>query len=129
MEFMFRLYLSGYDLQHWIGFQRYQAVRCNQKALYQLTHVSSGVVMEDFLSSLISSGPVGIVSAAVVYIIIHLQRSKTGKKRDESEVLLNYRVDQLEKSHGDLASNIKELQEAIIQLQLSINRLIGKIEK
>lgn len=85
--------------------------------------------MEDFLSSLISSGPVGIVSAAVVYIIIHLQRSKTGKKRDESEVLLNYRVDQLEKSHGDLASNIKELQEAIIQLQLSINRLIGKIEK
>lgn len=85
--------------------------------------------MEDFLSSLISSGPVGIISAAVVYLVIHMQRSKTGKKRDESEVLLNYRVDQLEKSHGDLASNIKELQEAIIQLQLSINRLIGKIEK
>jgi chaperonin cofactor prefoldin len=85
--------------------------------------------MEDFLSSLISSGPVGIVSAAVVYLIIALQRSKTGKKRDESEVLLNYRVDQLEKSHGDLASNIKELQEAIIQLQISINRFIGKIEK
>ena len=58
-----------------------------------------------------------------------MQRSKTGKKRDESEVLLNYRVDQLEKSHGDLASNIKELQDAIISLQLSINRLIGKIEK
>lgn len=85
--------------------------------------------MEDFLSSLISSGPVGIISAAVVYLVIHMQRSKTGKKRDESEVLLNYRVDQLEKSHGDLASNIKELQEAIIQLQLSINRFIGKIEK
>ena len=85
--------------------------------------------MEDFLNSLISSGPTGIICAAVVYLIIHMQRSKTGKKRDESEVLLNYRVDQLEKSHGDLASNIKELQEAIIQLQLSINRLIGKIEK
>ena len=85
--------------------------------------------MEEFLSSLISSGPWGIVSAAVVYLIIHMQRSRTGKKRDESEVLLNYRVDQLEKSHGDLSSNIKELQEAIIQLQLSINRLIGKIEK
>ena len=85
--------------------------------------------MEDFLNSLISSGPTGIICATVVYLIIHMQRSKTGKKRDESEVLLNYRVDQLEKSHGDLASNIKELQEAIIQLQLSINRLIGKIEK
>ena len=85
--------------------------------------------MEDFLSSLISSGPVGIIAAVVCYIVIHIQRSNTGKKRDESEVLLNYRVDQLEKSHGDLASNIKELQEAIIQLQLSINRLIGKIEK
>jgi len=85
--------------------------------------------MEDFLTNLVASGPVGIVSAAVVYLIIHMQRSKTGKKRDESEVLLNYRVDQLEKSHGDLASNIKELQEAIIQLQISINRFIGKIEK
>lgn len=85
--------------------------------------------MEDFLSSLISSGPTGIICAAAVYIIINLQRSKTGKKRDESEVLLNYRVDQLEKAHGDLASNIKELQDAIISLQLSINRLIGKIEK
>ena len=85
--------------------------------------------MEDFLSSLISSGPTGIICAAAVYLIIHMQRSKTGKKRDESEVLLNYRVDQLEKAHGDLASNIKELQDAIISLQLSINRLIGKIEK
>lgn len=85
--------------------------------------------MEDFLTNLVASGPVGIVAAAVVYLIIHMQRSKTGKKRDESEVLLNYRVDQLEKSHGDLASNIKELQEAIIQLQISINRFIGKIEK
>ena len=84
--------------------------------------------MEDFLSSLISSGPTGIICATVVYIIINLQRSKTGKKRDESEVLLNYRVDQLEKSHGDLASNIKELQEAIIQLQISINRLNDRIK-
>ena len=84
--------------------------------------------MEDFLSSLISSGPVGIVAAAICYIVITLQRSKTGKKRDESEVLLNYRVDQLEKAHGDLASNIKELQEAIIQLQISINRLNDRIK-
>ena len=84
--------------------------------------------MEDFLSSLISSGPTGIICATAVYIIINLQRSKTGKKRDESEVLLNYRVDQLEKSHGDLASNIKELQEAIISLQISINRLNDRIK-
>lgn len=85
--------------------------------------------MEDFLSSLISSGPVGIAAAVICYIVIHMQRSKTGKKRDESEVLLNYRVDQLEKAHGDLAKNIHELQESIISLQISINRFIGKIEK
>lgn len=85
--------------------------------------------MEDFLSSLISSGPTGIICATIVYLVITVQRSKTGKKRDESEVLLKYRVDQLEKSHGDLASNIKELQDAIISLQLTINKLIGKIER
>lgn len=86
--------------------------------------------MEELLTNAFQSGnATAIIAAAVVYLIIHMQRSTTGKKRDESEVLLNYRVDQLEKSHGDLASNIKELQEAIIQLQISINRFIGKIEK
>jgi uncharacterized protein YlxW (UPF0749 family) len=85
--------------------------------------------MEDFINSLLSSGPVGIVSAAVVYLVIYMQRSKTGKKRDENEVLLKYRVQKLEESHDNLSKSIKELQDSIISLQISVNRLVDSIGK
>ena len=39
--------------------------------------------MEDFLNNLIASGPSGIFTAAVVYIIIYIQRNSTKKTRDE----------------------------------------------
>ena len=85
--------------------------------------------MEDFINSLLSSGPVGILSAAVVYLVIYMQRNKTGKKRDENEVLLKYRVQKLEKSHDNLSKSIKELQDSIISLQISVNHLVDSIGK
>lgn len=39
--------------------------------------------MEEFLNNLIASGPSGIFAAAVVYLIIYLQRNSTKKSRDE----------------------------------------------
>lgn len=38
--------------------------------------------MEDFVQNLIAQGPWGIVSGAIVYLIIFLQRSSTKKERD-----------------------------------------------
>jgi uncharacterized protein YlxW (UPF0749 family) len=73
-----------------------------------------------------SSGPAGIVSAAVVYLVIWLQRNKTSKKRDEDNILLNYRVDQLEKGQNSLSESISELQDSIINLTISINKLMEK---
>jgi uncharacterized protein YlxW (UPF0749 family) len=82
--------------------------------------------MEDFINTLMSSGPAGIVSAAVVYLVIWLQRNKTSKKRDEDNILLNYRVDQLEKGQNSLSESISELQDSIINLTISINKLMEK---
>ncbi len=82
--------------------------------------------MEDFINTLMSSGPAGIVSAAIVYLVIWLQRNKTGKKRDEDNILLNYRVDQLEKGQNSLSESISELQDSIINLTISINKLMEK---
>ncbi len=38
--------------------------------------------MEDFVQNLIAQGPWGIVSGAIVYLIIFFQRSSTKKERD-----------------------------------------------
>lgn len=38
--------------------------------------------MEEFLTNLIASGPTGIIAAAIVYLVIALQRNSTKKTRD-----------------------------------------------
>lgn len=52
--------------------------------------------MEDLLQQIISSGPVGIVSAAIVYLIIALQRNSTKKSRDDAQESMDTRVKLLE---------------------------------
>ena len=52
--------------------------------------------MEDLLQQIISSGPVGIISAAIVYLIIALQRNSTKKSRDDAHEDLDTRVKLLE---------------------------------
>ena len=52
--------------------------------------------MEAFIDQLISSGPVGIVCAAAVYVIITLQRNATKKSRDEDRDGLDKRLTVLE---------------------------------
>jgi uncharacterized protein YoxC len=52
--------------------------------------------MEDILTQFLNSGPVGIVSAAVVYLIIALQRNSTKKSRDENQDKLETRITLLE---------------------------------
>ena len=48
--------------------------------------------MEEFVSQLIASGPTGIICAALVYLIITLQRSKTSERRDNETEALTTRI-------------------------------------
>ena len=52
--------------------------------------------MEEFISQLIASGPTGIICASLVYLIITLQRNKTGERRDSEAEALNTRITILE---------------------------------
>jgi hypothetical protein len=52
--------------------------------------------MEEFVSQLIASGPTGIICAALVYVIISLQRNKTSERRDNETEALNTRITILE---------------------------------
>lgn len=86
--------------------------------------------MEEFLSQAISTGDIKIIVIAVIlYLIIHIQRNNTGKKRDSDTKLMQYRIEQLEKNNTELNSSIKELRESIISLQISINRLYERLNK
>lgn len=52
--------------------------------------------MEDFVQNLISQGPWGIVSGAVVYLIVFLQRNNTKKERDADSEQMKTRIALLE---------------------------------
>lgn len=71
--------------------------------------------MEEFLQALISSGPTGIICAAVVYIIIAIQRNNTKKTRDENTEKMVTRIalleDKMEKIEElDLAGKLAAIQ-------------------
>ena len=84
--------------------------------------------MEEQLTNILQSGnPVAIIAAVVVYLIIAYQRKETGNKRDQDANMVNYRLDKLEEGHNDLSDSIKELQEAIINLTISVNKLMDRI--
>lgn len=61
--------------------------------------------MEDTIQQLITSGPIGIVSAAIVYIIVYLQRNSTKADRDKDS---------------------QELHDAILKIQFKQSELDGR---
>ena len=71
--------------------------------------------MEEFLTNLIASGPTGIIAAAIVYLIIALQRNNTKKTRDsendnlKSEIaVLKNEVEQIKAL--DLSTKLAQIQ-------------------
>jgi uncharacterized membrane protein len=52
--------------------------------------------VDEILQQILNSGPVGIVSAAIVYLIITLQRNSTKKHRDVAQETLETRITLLE---------------------------------
>jgi len=71
--------------------------------------------MEDILTQFLNSGPVGIVSAAVVYLVIALQRNSTKKSRDTAADSMDTRVKLLENEIEaikslDLATKLAQIQ-------------------
>ena len=84
--------------------------------------------MEEQLTNILQTGnPTAIIAAVIVYLIIAYQRKETGQKRDQDANMVNNRLDKLEEGHGDLNSSIKELQESIINLTISVNKLMDRI--
>lgn len=65
--------------------------------------------ISEVLTTFLSSGPVGVVSAAVVYLIIYLQRNKTSEKRDEDTDNLRTRVTLLEHDAQNIKAQVNDI--------------------
>lgn len=52
--------------------------------------------MEDILQQILNSGPVGVVAAAVVYLVIWIQRNNTKKERDADSEQMKTKIALLE---------------------------------
>ena len=62
--------------------------------------------MEDFVQNLIAQGPWGIVSGAIVYLIVFLQRSNTKKERDADSEQMKTRIALLENDNKMLHTQL-----------------------
>lgn len=83
--------------------------------------------MEDTLTNILQTGnPTAIIAAVVVYLIIAYQRKETGQKRDQDANMVDYRLSKLEEGQTGLSGSIKELQDSIVSLTVSINRLMER---
>lgn len=84
--------------------------------------------MEEQLTNILQTGnPMAIIAAVIVYLIIAYQRKETGNRRDQDANMVNYRLDKLEDGHDELSGSIKELQVAITNLTISVNKLMDRI--
>lgn len=65
--------------------------------------------ISEVLTTFLSSGPVGVISAAAVYVIIYLQRNKTSEKRDEDTDNLRTRVTLLEHDAQNIKAQVNDI--------------------
>lgn len=83
--------------------------------------------METFIDQLISTGPVGIVCAAAVYVIITLQRNATKKSRDDAQESMDTRVKLLESEIQRLKD--LDLDARLASIQTDLQWIKNKLNK
>ncbi len=83
--------------------------------------------MEDILTQFLNSGPVGIIAAAVVYLVIALQRNSTKKTRDENQDKLETRLSVLENE----VKRVKDLdlETKLAQIQTDLQWIKENLKK
>lgn len=83
--------------------------------------------MEEILQQILNSGPVGVVSAAIVYLIITLQRNNTKKDRDGAAEEFDKRLTLLENE----TKRIKDLdlETKLAQIQTDLQWIKENLKK
>lgn len=79
--------------------------------------------MDETIQQLITSGPVGIVAAAIVYIIVYLQRNSTKADRDKDSQDLHDAVLKIQFKQSELDGRTVHHAEILDSLSQQINIL------
>lgn len=79
--------------------------------------------MENIIENLISQGPIGIVCAAIVYLIVYLQRKSTGDRRDKQIAEQDKRIALLESEIEsikalDIAGRLASIETSLKYIQM-----------
>ena len=82
--------------------------------------------MEDIIQTLVSQGPIGIVCAAIVYLIVYLQRKSTGDRRDIEYSELEKRITLVETEIEQIKS--LDLASKLAQIQTDLNWLKERLK-
>jgi septal ring factor EnvC (AmiA/AmiB activator) len=106
--------------------------------------------MEDVITQLAQNGgPLGVIAAGVVYLIIYFQRKQTSEKRNDDTAYLQKQIDELtEELHKEHTENqllekdvkyllsetagikedIKEMKNTLNSMALALERIAAKYE-
>lgn len=106
--------------------------------------------MEDTIIQMASNGgPIGVLAAAIVYLIIFLQRKNTSEKRNDDTAQLHSEIDKLKKEVSDMKTekqllqkdisflmaenigikeDIKEIKNTLNTMALALERIAAKYE-
>lgn len=99
--------------------------------------------MEDFITTAFQSGnATSIVAAAVVYVIIYLQRKSTSTTRDDATTKLQNEIAELKKDNelkqkdidyllaenDGVKEDIKEMKATLNQMAISLAKIAAKYE-
>lgn len=79
--------------------------------------------MDETIQQLITSGPIGIVSAAIVYIIVYMQRNSTKADRDKDSQELHDAVLKIQFKQSELDGRTVHHAEILDSLTQQINIL------
>lgn len=107
--------------------------------------------MEEYLVHLAENGgPIGVLAAVLVYLIIYMQRKNTSEKRNDDKqklingltklndeintketeiILLKKDVDILKEENIGLKQDIKEIKNTLQTMALALERIASKYDK
>lgn len=105
--------------------------------------------MEEIIQQLAASGPLGVIAAGIVYLVIYFQRKQTSEKRNDDTAQLQKEIDELaaelqkEKTEKQLLEkdvkylmgetigikeDIKEMKNTLNSMALALERIAAKYE-
>ena len=107
-------------------------------------------MIEDIIQQLAASGPLGIIAAGIVYLVIYFQRKQTSEKRNDDTAQLQKQIDdltlQLQEENTakqllekdvkylmtettGIKEDIKEMKNTLNNIALALERIAAKYDE